>query len=278
MSIIAPASACPSCRRQIRPYDNIPVLSWFILRGRCRHCATPISPRYVLVEAFLALLFVGCYARFGLTVTAAKFCVLSFLLLGLIFTDAEWKLLPDSLTLPGIFAGIAFSLLTPVNDIAAVFLPALNLPRGVSGWRAASLEQSVTGVIIGAAFIYGAGALYSRARGHHGMGMGDVKLMAMVGAFLGSTLTVVTIFAASIAGSIFGLATIAYVWEKRWKRQIERRRLTPDLARRRAWRSAVAVYRHYQLPFGVFLGGVGLMCAFYGRQMIAWYGRVFFGL
>jgi leader peptidase (prepilin peptidase)/N-methyltransferase len=275
---VAPASACPHCHHKIRPYDNIPVLSWLVLRGRCRECEKPISPRYIIVEVLLAGLFLACYARFGLTPTAVKFCVFSFFLVGLIFTDAEWKLLPDALTLPGIVIGIAFSVVSPINDIAALLLPSLNLPAVGVGWRASSFIQSIVGAVIGAAFIYGAGALYSRTRGHQGMGMGDVKLMAMLGAFLGSTLTVVTIFAASIAGSIFGLCTIVYVWEKRWQRQIERRRLAPDLAGRRAWRSALAVYRHYQLPFGVFLGGMGLMCAFYGRQLVEWYGRTFFGI
>ena len=143
-----------------------------------------------------------------------KYCVFGFLLLGLIFTDAETKLLPDKMTLPGLALGVLFSLLVPVHDVASQFLPGvLNLPFSAElTVRILSLLDSLLGAALGASFIYGAGAAYLRWRGAEGMGFGDVKLMAMVGAFLGIKLTIFTIFAASLAGSLFGIATVLVVW------------------------------------------------------------------
>ena len=116
-----PGSACPVCGRPIKPYDNVPVLSWLILRGRCRHCGTSISPRYLAVELLTAVLFVACYLQFGLTPETVKFCAFCFLILGLIFTDAEHKLLPDAMTLPGLALGLSFSLFVPVDGLLSQF-------------------------------------------------------------------------------------------------------------------------------------------------------------
>ena len=138
---------------------------------------------------------------------------------------------------------------------------------GQRGVRAGTLAAARVGAALGAAFIYGAGAIYLRWRGAEGMGFGDVKLMAMVGAFLGMKLTVFTIFAASVAGSIFGLTTVFIVWIKRTHRFMKRL-ANPQAARRRAWQSAQVVYRHYQMPFGVFLGSVALLAFFFGKAYI----------
>ncbi len=222
LSVVRPGSACPNCKKPIRFYDNIPVLGWLFLRGRCRDCKAPISPRYLVVELLTGLLFLACYWHFGLTLATLKYCVFGFLLLGLIFTDAEMFLLPDKMTLPGLALGLVFSLFVPVNDLASQLLPGLvSLPVD-SGLTAhlLSLCDSILGAVVGSAFIYGAGAIYLRARGVEGMGFGDVKLMAMVGAFLGIKLTIFTIFTASIAGSIFGLSTVLIVWMKRTRRRI----------------------------------------------------------
>jgi leader peptidase (prepilin peptidase)/N-methyltransferase len=273
-SVVTPRSACPRCRRGIALYDNIPVISWLILRGRCRGCKSPISPRYLFIELVTGALFLGCYAYAGLTLTALKFCTFGFLLLGLIFTDAETKLLPDKLTLPGLGLGIIFSLFVPVNDLAAQFLPgAVNLPfsAGIDA-SLLSLLDSLLGAAMGASFIYGAGAIYLRWRGAEGMGFGDVKLMAMVGAFLGMKLTIFTIFAASLAGSLFGIATVAMVWIKRTRRFARRLGNLPA-AQRRGWQSAQMVYRNYQMPFGVFLGSMALLALFVGNDLLRWYGR-----
>jgi leader peptidase (prepilin peptidase)/N-methyltransferase len=274
LSVVRPRSACPNCKQAIAFYDNIPVVSWLVLRGRCRHCQTPISPRYLLIELLTGALFVACYAYFGWTLATLKYCTLSFLLLGLIFTDAETKLLPDKMTLPGLALGVAFSLITPVNDLAAQFLPGIiNLPfSGDISARLLSLVDSLVGAAVGASFIYGAGAIYLRWRGTEGMGFGDVKLMAMVGAFLGVKLTVFTIFTASLAGSFFGVGTVLVVWVKRTHRFM--RRLAAQAARRRAWQSAQVVYRNYQMPFGVFLGSMAMVAFFFGDRLLHWYGRL----
>ncbi len=274
LSVVTPRSACPRCKRFIAFYDNLPVVSWLLLRGRCRYCKARISPRYLFVELLTAALFFGCYAYSGLTLATLKYCVFGFLLLGLIFTDAETKLLPDKLTLPGLALGLLFSLLVPVRDVASQFLPGMiNLPFSADvATRLFSLLDSLLGAALGASFIYGAGAVYLRWRGAEGMGFGDVKLMAMVGAFLGIKLTIFTIFAASLAGSLFGLTTVLVVWIKRTHR-FRRRLENLQAARRRGWQSAQMVYRHYQMPFGVFLGSMGLLALFVGNQFLRWYGR-----
>jgi leader peptidase (prepilin peptidase) / N-methyltransferase len=275
LSVVTPRSACPGCNRPIALYDNLPVLSWLFLLGRCRHCKTKISPRYLVVELLTGALFLGCYAYFGLSLATVKYCVFGFLLVGLIFTDAETKLLPNKLTLPGLALGLLFSLLVPVHDMASEFLPAIiNLPVSSDvASRLFSLLDSLLGAAVGASFIYGAGAVYLRWRGTEGMGFGDVKLMAMVGAFLGVKLTILTIFAASLTGSLFGLATVLVVWIKRTHR-FARRLANLQSARRRGWQSAQMVYRHYQMPFGVFLGSMALLALFVGNQFLRWYGRL----
>jgi leader peptidase (prepilin peptidase) / N-methyltransferase len=275
LSVVKPRSACPRCKHPIAFYDNLPVLSWLILRGRCRNCNAGISARYLFIELLNGGLFLACYAYFGLTLAMLKYCLFGFLLLGLIFTDAETKLLPDKLTLPGLVLGIFFSLLVPVHDLASQFLPGvLNLPFSDDiAFRVLSLIDSLLGAAIGASFIYGAGAIYLRWRGTEGMGFGDVKLMAMVGGFLGIKLTILTIFAASIAGSLFGLTTVLVVWMKRTHRFM-RRLANAQAARRRAWQSAQMVYRYYQMPFGVFLGSMALVAFFFGNRFLSWYGRL----
>jgi leader peptidase (prepilin peptidase)/N-methyltransferase len=273
MSVVLPASKCPKCDTPIKLYDNIPVFGWVFLRGRCRACQRAISPRYMLVELLTGVLFLSCYAKFGLTLVTLKCCVLGFLLLGLIFTDAETKLLPDKLTLTGLAIGLVFSVLVPVNDLVAQLVPGMiTLPaHAASSWRVLSILDALTGALIGASFIYGAGAIYLRWRGIEGMGFGDVKLMAMVGAFLGVRLTILTLFAATLTGSFFGVATMILVWVKRTRRRMLRNHEPVDQARRRAWQSASLVYRYYQMPFGVFLGSMALVAFFFGNQFFRWY-------
>ena len=285
-SVVAPRSACPHCGDMIPLYHNLPVLSWLILRGKCRSCKQAISPRYLVVEVLTGLLFLGCYSHFGLTLAALKCAVLGYLLLGLIFTDAETKLLPDAMTLPGLGLGIAFSLVVPVNDLASRIMPVLVSPalRGEISWRMWSLTDSLLGAAVGASFLYGAAAIYLRARGVEGMGFGDVKLMALIGAFLGTKLTVLTIFAASLAGSLFGLSTVFAVWLKRTRRNEARRissraasdvssRISYKDARKRAWQSARLALRYYEMPFGVFLGTMAILSFLFGNRLMHWYWR-----
>jgi leader peptidase (prepilin peptidase) / N-methyltransferase len=286
-SLVKPRSACPHCGARIKAYDNIPLLSWLILRGRCRGCHARISARYPLVELLTALAFACCWLRFGpapaetnlplAIATVGKFCTLSFLLIGLIFIDAEWKLLPDAMTLPGLWLGLLFSLVVPAERFASALLPGrwwLSLPPELA-WRLQSLVDSLAGAAVGAGFIYGAGFLYLKARGIEGMGFGDVKFMAMVGAFLGVRLTLFTIMGASLLGALFGLTTILVVWVKRTRRRMFRNHEPASQARRKAWQSARLIYSGYQIPFGSFLGSVALVALFYGNDFLGWYGSLY---
>jgi leader peptidase (prepilin peptidase)/N-methyltransferase len=290
-SVVHPQSACPKCHQPIRPYDNIPVVSWLLLGGRCRDCRTPISPRYIAVELLTAFTFLLCYTVLGSSaygqgpvpavLTTVKYCLFSFLIIGLTFIDAEWKLLPDTFTIPGLIAGLLFSLFVPVVDVIYIYVS--SLPRGAFSWplpwpstlsgmlRILSFSESLLGAVVGASFFYFIAIAYKRLRGREGMGLGDVKLMAMVGAFLGVRLTVLTIFGASLVGSIFGLATILTVWTRRTKRRMTKCHEPREVARKRAWASAKLMYRYYGLPFGVFLGPMSLLALFFGRTLLGWY-------
>jgi len=164
----------------------------------------------------------------------------------------------------------------PVNDLASQFLPGIvTLPTNSEiSARSLSLLDSLLGAVVGASFIYGPGAIYLRARGVEGMGFGDVKLMAMVGAFLGVKLTAFTIFTGSVAGSAFGVSTILAVWIKRTRRFVRRQHASLQQARRRAWQSAKTVYRYYEMPFGVFLGTMAMFAFLFGDRVLAWYWRL----
>lgn len=272
LSVVAPRSACPGCAQPIAFYDNIPVLSWLILGGRCRGCRKAISPRYAIVELLMGLLWLGCLAEFGLTFALVKWAAFSFLLLGLVFTDAETMLLPDLLTLPGLALGLLFALFVPVNDLVSQLAPGIvQIPLSSDlASHVWSFADATLGALAGAGFIYGVGEIYFRARGVEGMGFGDVKLMGMIGAFLGLKLTIFTICAASIAGSLFGLSTMLMVWIKRTRRY---QALNPDSARARAWQSARLALRHHQMPFGVFLGGMAMVALFFGNRFLQWYWK-----
>src|SRR5205823_10984408 len=156
LSIVWPGSACPHCGAAIRFYDNFPVVSWLLLRGRCRQCSTRIASRYVVVELLTACIFVFCYSRFGFGLGTFKCAVLGFLLLGLIFTDAETHLLPDKLTLTGLVLGLIFSWFVPVNDFLSVMLPGLlQIPVSPTfSARLFSFMDSALGAAVGASFLY----------------------------------------------------------------------------------------------------------------------------
>ncbi len=277
MSVVRPRSACPQCKAPIRAVDNIPLLSWLWLRGRCRHCRARISFRYPAIELLTGLLFLACFSEFGLSLTTLKFCTFSFLLLGLIFTDAEHKLLPDSLTLPGILLGLVFSVFVQVDDFPSRFLPDSLWPPLASSvsWRLPSLVDSAVGALVGASFLYGVAVAYLRFRGIEGMGMGDVKLMALIGAFLGTRLTILTLFLATLAASLVGVGTILAVWIKRTRRRISRNQESAADARKRAWRSAQLVFRGYEMPFGSYLASMAVLALFFGDTLIRWYGGLY---
>jgi len=243
------------------------------LRGKCRNCSTPITPRYLIVELLTGCVFLVCYWHFGLSLATLKCAIFGFLLLGLIFTDAETRLLPDKMTLSGLVIGLIFSWFVPVNDLLSALLPGvLQVPVSLHfSYRLYSFLDATLAALIGASFLYGAGAIYLRARGVQGMGFGDVKLMAMMGSFVGLRLTILTIFAASLAGSAFGLSTVLAVWVKRTARRKRAFHETSAVARKRAWPSAMIALRRYQMPFGVFLGTMGLGIFLFGQRLLGWY-------
>jgi len=275
LSVVRPASACPKCNTKIKWYDNIPVVSWLLLRGRCRACKAPISSRYLIVELLTGALFVLSFVMFGVSLAALKFCVLSFLLLGLIFTDADMKLLPDKLTLPGLASGLAFSLWVPVDGVVERLLVGVDIPLTAEvAVPIISLLNSVLGAVVGAGFIWVAGEAYRRVRGVEGMGFGDVKLMAMVGAFVGVKLTLLTLMIGSMSGALAGGVAILVVYRKRLARRKSSGPLTPE-KKERAWESAQLVMRHFEMPFGVFLGMAALISGFFGQPFVDWYLGLF---
>lgn len=267
LSVVRPRSACPACNAPIAGYDNIPVLSWLILGGRCRKCKARISPRYATVELLTGLLFLLSYLATDSMAEAAKYAAFSFLLVGLIFTDAETKILPDLLTWPGVVLGLLFSVFVEVepNGVAQAVL------GGDFDWRLLSFINSLAGAVFGAAFILGVAFLYQALRGVEGMGMGDAKLMALIGAFLGIKLTLVVLLLATLTGSLFGMLLMLIVWRKRIARRRERTSEPAGVVRAKAWHSAKLIFRNLEIPFGVFLGAAAAVAAFLGMPLVHWY-------
>jgi len=270
LSVVTPRSACPACGTPIAAYDNIPVLSWMLLGGKCRNCKAPISPRYAAVELLTGALFALSWIySMGSYPDAIKSCVFCFLLTGLIFTDAETKLLPDLLTLPGIALGLLFSVMVrfPVDGPAAHML---------GRWighdpRVLSFANSFLGAVFGLSSILGVALIYEAARNVEGMGMGDVKLMCLIGAFLGVKLSLLVLVLGSLTGSLFGGGLMLLVWQRRFARRRARAKEPAGVSRERAWQSARIIFRNFEVPFGVFLGTAALVASFWGTPMIQWY-------
>jgi leader peptidase (prepilin peptidase)/N-methyltransferase len=276
-SVVSPRSACPGCGTPIAAYDNIPVFSWLWLRGRCRKCKTSISARYLLVELLTGLAFLAVFLQFGLTWATLKFWIFSFLLLALIFIDAEHKLLPDKLTLPGFFVGLLFTLMVPMPAFVTAFVP-IHWPQQLPMsdlLRLDSLLEALVGAALSSGLMFAVGEIYFRLRRVEGLGFGDVKLMAMIGAFLGTKLSMFVIFAGSLLGSVFGFAVMVVIWNKRTERWKTLRKLPADAARKRAWRSVPIAYQRFQIPFGVFLGSMGIASVFIADPLLRWYWGIF---
>lgn len=252
-SVVSPPSHCPHCGKPIRWYDNVPLIGYIVLRGRCRDCGERISLRYPAVELLTAALFAGCYAYFGPDWTTLKFCIFSFLLVGLIFMDAETGLLPREFTYTGIVVGLAFSWFVPTDFSATAFLFRV-FDKQMPGANGMGLIDATIAALVGAAFFYLAWALYYLVRKKHGLGFGDIALIAMAGAFLGLKLVVLVIVLAP-------LATIACIpmlfLMERFRRQPSDGPGVPLLSR--------------EIPFGVALGGCSLLVMFAGEAMWRWY-------
>jgi leader peptidase (prepilin peptidase) / N-methyltransferase len=241
-SIVLPSSACPKCGAVIRPWDNIPVVSWLVLRGKCRACKTTISAMYPVVELLTALLFWACYFAFGLTTEALKWSIFSALMIVLVFTDMRERILPDVVTYSGFVVGLLLSLVTKPSDGTALWLSRriFEFPPPVP---VLSLGDALLGAAFGSGLLWMVAELYFRLRGREGMGFGDVKMMLMAGAFLGLKRTLLTILAGSVLGSVLGLAFM--------------------LARRKE--------SDYELPFGSFLGMAAVLVMFFGTPVVNWY-------
>jgi leader peptidase (prepilin peptidase)/N-methyltransferase len=264
-SVVSPRSRCLACGAPIRWYDNIPLLSWVVLRARCRDCGWRIPWRYPVVEVLTAVLFAACYVWFEPTWLTLKFCVFSFLILGLIFMDAETGLLPRKFTYPGIVLGLAFSWIAPTDSAGAQFLLSLYNQHWESV-QGLSLLDSTLGAVVGAGFLYVAWGLYYLVRKKHGMGFGDIALMAMSGAFLGLRLTLFVIFSAPLLAVLYAICVIAW----------EAARPRPATASKHEERAGnVGTFLSREIPFGVFLGSCSLAAMLFGKLAWQWYLGMF---
>jgi leader peptidase (prepilin peptidase)/N-methyltransferase len=219
-SLSRPPSRCTRCGRRLTWYDNVPVVSWLALRGRCRQCGEPISLQYPLVEAVTALVALLIVVMTPPGILLASRLVLALMLIALFVIDLEHQILPNAITLPGIVVGLIFSAFAPPG-----------------------LVQAVLGALLGAGVLYGIAAAYYLWRKEEGMGMGDVKMLAMIGAFLGWRAVLLTLVMASFAGSVVGVGLMV------------------------AHRGNMK----YALPFGTFLALGALLAMLVGDPILDWY-------
>jgi leader peptidase (prepilin peptidase) / N-methyltransferase len=248
LSVVRPRSFCPECEMTIAWYDNVPLLSYALLKGKCRNCSAPILARYPLVEASTGFLFFSFIGALGVSWVAFKFCLLSALLVGMIFADFEERILPDEFTIGGILAGLALSWVIPVvqfsDNIAAMLASIARIP--LHG-NAASFVEAIFGAAIPSGFLWIVGETFQKVRHKEGLGFGDVKMIAAIGAFMGLQAALFTMIAGSAAGAVLGLIFIAVT-----KRD----------------------YSSYELPFGSFLGIAAIVAAFLVQHVFGWYAKL----
>jgi leader peptidase (prepilin peptidase)/N-methyltransferase len=246
-SIVFPNSRCPSCSSVIAFYDNIPVISYVVLGGRCRHCKTGISPRYPAIEVLTALLYVAVFWRDGLTPVLGFDLIFVSAIVALVFIDAEHMILPNVITYPGIVFAVVARLTLPYLSGLTTFDDLPSLAHGMfAGWPiwAASLGGAALGALIGGGSLWLMGWTWEKLRGVEAMGLGDVKMMFMVGAYLGWRLTILTIFMGVLSGSLIGIVLMA----RQAKRDMQ-----------------------MLLPFGVFLGIGAIAAMLVGSRIADWY-------
>jgi leader peptidase (prepilin peptidase)/N-methyltransferase len=220
LSLVYPPSHCPACQRRLSWYENIPILSWVALRGKCRTCRHPISIVYPLVEVTTAAIFAIGYWWYGPTPLLAIRLLFACAMIVLFMIDLEHRILPNRITIPGIVAGFVFSLFSE------------------PGW-----VSSLLGIAVGGGSLLAVSEAYYRVRHEEGLGMGDVKMLAMIGAFLGWQLALLTLVLSSILGSVVGVSIL--------------------ILRKESLK--------YALPFGTFLAVAALVASLAGDALIAWY-------
>jgi leader peptidase (prepilin peptidase)/N-methyltransferase len=230
----------------VAAYDNIPVLSYLILRGRCRHCRTPISFIYPAVELLTGAVFLLTFLWWGLSPLALKMALLGAALIVLTLTDIRERILPDRVNFPLMAVGFLFAFLVPVGDGSAALLARIALGTDVPA-MALSVTDALLGALVGGGVLFALGEAWYRLKGVEAMGFGDVKMMAMVGLFFGVKLTVLTLLLGSLGGSLVGGGYILLSGKD----------------------------TQYELPLGTFLGLAGLFAIFWGRWTMAVYLSLF---
>ena len=242
LSVVRPRSFCPSCEHMIAWYDNIPVLSYMLLRGRCRNCQAGIPIRYPVVEALTGALFFTAVWVFGVSLLALKFCVFSAILVELVFSDLEERILPDEFTIGGAIFGVAIATKVPLHgSFWQTILSGIH-----AKWIVSVVESAFAG-LFSAFALWAIGALYAKVRHREGLGLGDVKMVGMIGCFLGLQGVLLTLIAGSTLGAVSGLLYIV---------------LTKKDA------------STYELPMGTFLGTAAILAAYYGEMAFRWWGQL----
>jgi leader peptidase (prepilin peptidase)/N-methyltransferase len=239
LSVVRPRSFCPGCEKTIAWYDNIPLLSYVLLRGRCGHCGESIPVRYPVVELATGAAFAICVATLGPTLYALKYSLFSAILITLIATDLETQILPDEFTLGGTVLGLVLAAFVPLGPGMMQILLQILFSGHVSP-RWVSVSEAAFGGAVTSGMIWFIGWLFEKIRHRDGMGLGDVKMIAMIGTFLGLQSTLLTLIIGSLLGSVVGLSYTA-LKHKNW--------------------------RTHELPFGSFLGVAALAVAI-------WYARL----
>jgi leader peptidase (prepilin peptidase) / N-methyltransferase len=242
LSVVKPRSFCPECNEPIAWFDNIPLVSYAVLAGRCRRCGHRISARYPIVELLTAVAFFCSFWSLGVTLAAVKYCVFGAIMIALVFSDLEERILPDEFTLGGAALGVIFSALVPLTGgiLRVIFMSSQNE-------RVLSVADSLLAAAFCGGSLWLVGVLYEKLRHREGLGFGDVKMVAMIGAFLGVQGGLLTLLAGSLLGTIIGLF---YTW------------FTGKDA------------STYELPFGTFLGAAGLGIGFFSEVIFNWYDRL----
>ncbi|HEV2178671.1 MAG TPA: prepilin peptidase [Gemmatimonadaceae bacterium] len=237
LSVVSPRSRCPRCGHEITWWENVPLVSWVLLRGKCRGCSQPISAVYPLVELAVALGWLASYVQFGASLTALRVAVFGTILLGIMLTDATAYVIPDGFTAFGLIWALVMAIVAAVMRETSPF---------------ANLYDSAIGACVGAGVIAIAGWLGEMAFKKEAMGFGDVTLMAMVGAHLGIGRTFLTVFFGAALGAVIFLLVvfpIAYVRSRR----------------------AGVEFDAPLVPFGVFLAPAAMIALLWGGPLIEWY-------